>query len=107
MPADGPSDKVEPLPLIAGVELGAANARAAKEKPPQFAAAPREWRTPPLWGLRDSAPYLHDGRADTLTSAIAFNGGEGLEAAQRFFRLTLREREQVELFLQALPLSAP
>ena len=22
----------------------------------------QEWRTPPLWGCRDSAPYLHDGR---------------------------------------------
>ena len=22
-----------------------------------------EWRTPPLWGYRDSGPYLHDGRA--------------------------------------------
>src|SRR5262249_48305510 len=29
-----------------------------------------EWRTPPLWGLRDSAPYLHDGRAQTLDDAI-------------------------------------
>src|SRR5262249_49464128 len=23
-------------------------------------ARPREWRTPPLWGVADSAPYLHD-----------------------------------------------
>ncbi len=26
-------------------------------------ATSREWRTPPLWGFRDSGPYLHDGRA--------------------------------------------
>ena len=24
-------------------------------------ALQREWRTPPLWGVADSAPYLHDG----------------------------------------------
>ena len=24
-----------------------------------------EWRTAPLWGVADSAPYLHDGRAQT------------------------------------------
>ena len=34
----------------------------------------QEWRTPPLWGVRDSAPYLHDGRATTLEEAIAFHG---------------------------------
>ena len=33
----------------------------------------REWRTPPLWGVRDSAPYLHDGRAATLEEAIALH----------------------------------
>ena len=25
-------------------------------------ASKQEWRTPPLWGFRDSGPYLHDGR---------------------------------------------
>lgn len=28
----------------------------------QAAAGPKEFRTAPLWGLRASAPYLHDGR---------------------------------------------
>ena len=28
-----------------------------------------EWRTPPPWGLRDSRPYLHDGRARHLDRA--------------------------------------
>ena len=31
---------------------------------------PGEWRTAPLWGVADSAPYLHDGRAATLEEAI-------------------------------------
>src|SRR5262249_55097365 len=68
-----------------------------------------EWRTPPLWGLRHSAPYLHDGRAETVADAVALHGGEGLTAAQAYQRLAEKEREQVELFLQALaaPPTAP
>jgi len=68
-----------------------------------------EWRTPPLWGLRDSAPYLHDGRAATVADAVAFHGGEGLSAAQAYARLPEKEREQVELFLKTLaaPTTAP
>jgi CxxC motif-containing protein (DUF1111 family) len=62
----------------------------------------REWRTPPLWGLRDCAPYLHDGRADTVADAVTLHGGEGLTASQAFRRLSPRERQQVELFLQTL-----
>ena len=29
-----------------------------------------------LWGVADTAPYLHDGRAHTLRDAIMMNGGE-------------------------------
>jgi CxxC motif-containing protein (DUF1111 family) len=73
------------------------------------AANEREWRTPPLWGLRDSAPYLHDGRAETIADAVALHAGEGLTAAKAFRSLSQGEREQVELFLQTLaaPPSGP
>src|SRR5262245_30461287 len=37
----------------------------------------QEWRTPPLWGFRDSGPYLHDGRAETLDQAVSMHGGQG------------------------------
>ena len=38
--------------------------------PPRHRSASiQEWRTPPLWGLRDSGPYLHDGRAATIDQA--------------------------------------
>jgi CxxC motif-containing protein (DUF1111 family) len=73
-----------------------------KQEPPRFGASAREWRTPPLWGLRDSGPYLHDGRADTVAAAVAFHGGEALSASRAFCRLSPREREQIELFLQSL-----
>ena len=36
----------------------------------------QEWRTPPLWGVADSPPYLHDGRAYTLEDAIRLHDGE-------------------------------
>jgi CxxC motif-containing protein (DUF1111 family) len=75
---------------------------ATKQKPPQFGAGAREWRTPPLWGLRDSAPYMHDGRAETIEDAVTRHEGEGLQSAEAFSKLTVREREQIELFLQSL-----
>ena len=63
---------------------------------------PREWRTPPLWGYRDSGPYLHDGRAQSLDEAVALHEGQGTASAQRFFSLSGRERAQVEAFLKSL-----
>jgi CxxC motif-containing protein (DUF1111 family) len=79
-----------------------------KSKQPR-AANELEWRTPPLWGLRDSAPYLHDGRAATVADAVALHGGEGMAAARAYERLSANERGQVELFLQTLaaPTTAP
>ncbi len=62
----------------------------------------QEWRTPPLWGVRDSAPYLHDGRARTLEHAIAFHGGQGAKSALAFFESTTEEKNQVVAFLKSL-----
>jgi CxxC motif-containing protein (DUF1111 family) len=81
------------------------HAKEAREKP-KYGASAWEWRTPPLWGLRDSAPYLHDGRADTISAAIALHGGEGFDSAREFFRMSLHERQQLELFLQSLGVPA-
>ena len=44
-------------------------------------ASAKEWRTPPLWGFRDSGPYLHDGRAEDLEQAVAAHGGEAARSA--------------------------
>lgn len=62
----------------------------------------REWRTPPLWGVRDSAPYLHDGRAGTLEAAIVAHGGEAEQSARRFEKLAKPERSHIVLFLRTL-----
>lgn len=73
-----------------------------KEQKKLTGATRQEWRTPPLWGVRDSAPYLHDGRAKTLSQAIAMHGGESLTSTQKFFALSDAERFQVISFLKSL-----
>jgi CxxC motif-containing protein (DUF1111 family) len=62
----------------------------------------REWRTPPLWGLADSAPYLHDGRAATVVEAIALHGGEADASTKKFFAASAADRLAVLEFLKCL-----
>ncbi|QDT07679.1 Cytochrome c [Rubripirellula lacrimiformis] len=69
----------------------------------------QEWRTPPLWGVRDSAPYMHDGRAQTLLESIAMHGGESAGTRDRFLQLPLSDRHAILAFLNTLaaPPNAP
>jgi CxxC motif-containing protein (DUF1111 family) len=69
---------------------------------PDSGTHPSEWRTPPLWGVAQSAPYLHDGRAATLRDAILQHGGQGAPAANRFNRASSSEQLQLVAFLQTL-----
>jgi len=62
----------------------------------------QDWRTPPLWGLSDSAPYLHDGRAATIGQAIAQHGGQGAASARRYATLPAQRKAQLDAFLQSL-----
>ena len=61
-----------------------------------------EWRTPPLWGVADSAPYLHDGRARTLEEAIQLHAGQAASSAARFARLSTAQQAQLIAFLKTL-----
>jgi CxxC motif-containing protein (DUF1111 family) len=61
-----------------------------------------EWRTPPLWAVADSAPYMHDGRAGTLEEAIRVHGGQAAPAAHLFQSLKAAEQRQVIAFLRSL-----
>lgn len=63
---------------------------------------PGEWRTPPLWGVRHSAPYLHDGSAATLDQAIRTHGGEGAAAAEAYNRLDGNRQNDVLNYLKSL-----
>lgn len=62
----------------------------------------QEWRTPPLWGVRDSAPYMHDGRAETLLEAITMHDGEGAATRDRFLNLSLPDRHAIIAFLNTM-----
>ena len=55
-----------------------------------------------LWGIADTAPYLHDGRALTLSDAILDHGGEGTAARNAFAAPSAPERVRVLAFLRGL-----
>jgi hypothetical protein len=55
-----------------------------------------------LWGIADTAPYLHDGRATTLTEAIEFHGGEAQAARDAFMALSQAQRDDLLHFLGKL-----
>ncbi len=61
-----------------------------------------EWRTPPLWGLRHSGPYMHDGRAATVTAAIELHAGQAAASAKRFEQLSPKRRQQLLMFLDSI-----
>ncbi len=100
--ADNTSDDDEPLVPRITPNLAANEQAAPATSAPLRGATRQEWKTPPLWGFRDSGPYLHDGRAQTLDEAIAMHGGQGAAAAQRYFQLTPREQLQIQAFLKSL-----
>ena len=69
-------------------------------------ASPNEWRTPPLWGVANSGPYLHDGRAETLDEAIRLHGGEAAATSERYGKLSTADHNALILFLRSLTVSA-
>ena len=61
-----------------------------------------DFRTPPLWGLGRTAPYLHDGRASTIEDAVAKHAGEATAARDAFANLSAADREALLAFLRSL-----
>ena len=55
-----------------------------------------------LWGVADTAPYLHDGRAVTLTDAVLMHGGEAQVARDNFIALSDTDEDDVIDFLRTL-----
>ncbi len=68
----------------------------------QGAAGTTEFRTPPLWGLRASGPYLHDGRAATVDEAIRAHDGQAKRARDFYLRLSPGEKQQLLDFLGSI-----
>jgi CxxC motif-containing protein (DUF1111 family) len=65
-------------------------------------AIPSEYRTAPLAGLRFRQPYMHDGRAHDLLSAVLLHGGEAGAALRSFDSLEPGAREALIRFLRSL-----
>ena len=62
-----------------------------------------DWKTPPLWGVADSAPYLHDGSSPTLEDAIEKHGGDAKHTREKFLEsISQTDRENLIAFLKAL-----
>lgn len=57
-----------------------------------------------LWGVGSTAPYLHDGRATTLTEAILEHGGEAQSAKDAFVTLPAGSQADLIAFLNNLVL---
>jgi hypothetical protein len=62
----------------------------------------QDYLTPRLWGVADSAPYLHDGRAPSFDYAIAGHDGEGAAARAAFDALPLADRGALRVYLMGL-----
>jgi hypothetical protein len=58
-----------------------------------------EWRTAPLWRASERVHFLHDGRAATMSDAIAAHGGQGAAAAAGFAALDATTRQALLDFL--------
>jgi mono/diheme cytochrome c family protein len=61
-----------------------------------------EWKTPALWGVADSAPYLHDGSAVDLPSAILKHGGDAKPVREAYRRLGSEDQQALIAFLKSL-----
>jgi CxxC motif-containing protein (DUF1111 family) len=59
-------------------------------------------RTPPLWGISESAPYLHDGSAATITEAIRRHANQGATARKAFQELSHEEQRALLEFLDSI-----
>jgi mono/diheme cytochrome c family protein len=59
--------------------------------------------TPPLWGIRDTGPFLHDGRAKTLLDSILLHGGgDDVFSINAFKALSADDQLKIQEFMNSL-----
>jgi hypothetical protein len=61
-----------------------------------------QFQTRALWGLAETGPWLHDGRATTLDAAILAHGGEAQAARDAYAALPDADRADLRVFLVSL-----
>jgi len=108
---DGDQPKIEPryagdetsylVPLFSDLKRHDMGPALATQEP-QGTIPARHFLTRPLWGLAETAPYLHDGRAPTVDEAIVMHGGEAVPARDAYLALDARGRSALRVFLVAL-----
>jgi hypothetical protein len=75
---------------------------ALAESVDETGAGPAVWITKELWGVGSTAPYLHDGRATTLTEAVLWHGGDAQSARDAAIELPDDEFADMIAFLNNL-----
>ncbi len=88
--------------LFSDLKRHAMGPELADSKSSSSGVAPDVFLTRPLWGLAESAPYLHDGRAATLPEAILAHGGAALAARDSFADLPAQDQAALHVFLLSL-----
>jgi CxxC motif-containing protein (DUF1111 family) len=65
-------------------------------------STPQEFRTAPLWGLSQTAPYFHSGEADAIDQAIRLHDGEAVSIRAAYETLSDSDRQALLAFLNTL-----
>ena len=60
------------------------------------------FKTPPLWGIKDTAPYMHDGRGETLHGVILRHDGEAAAVRAAYQALPSADQARLIAFLNDL-----
>lgn len=69
---------------------------------PEAGVESSEFRTAALWGLRFTAPYMHDGSAESIRQAVLLHFGEATAAKTAFLALNFDEQSKLIEFLLSL-----
>jgi CxxC motif-containing protein (DUF1111 family) len=69
---------------------------------PEDHPLPDEWKTPPLWGVADSAPYFHDGGSPTLEKAVLRHHGDAESVRVAYQELGAGDQAAIIAFLRTL-----
>jgi len=80
-------------------DMGPRLAESFEALPPPLGIPNNQFITARLWGIADTAPYLHDGRAATLYQAIWYHGGEAQTIRDNFLALSTADQALLLRFL--------
>jgi CxxC motif-containing protein (DUF1111 family) len=69
---------------------------------PLGGAAGGEFRTAPLWGMRQMTTFLHDGSASSVSATIEAHDGQGKAASKQFHALSAQDRQALIDFVNSL-----